>query len=82
MTITAPSAESTLAQELEKFIKKAEAWLQNHYAAGSDSEDIEKIVSAIANLQLGVDTEALEKEFEIVIEKKNLLNDYYDLTWL
>lgn len=81
MTIQAPSAACILADTLESFIKKAEAFLQNHYAVGSDSEDIQKILKAVENLRLEVDNEALEAEFELVQEKQELLNDYYDSAW-
>ncbi|WP_026736158.1 hypothetical protein [Fischerella sp. PCC 9605] len=81
MTIQAPSAASQLALTLEQFVSQAEAFLQNHYTVGSDSEDIQKILKAIANLQLDIDNERLEQEFELVQEKRELLNDHYDSAW-
>jgi len=77
MTIQAPSAESIFALTLEQFVAKAEAFLQNYYTVGSDSEDIQKILKAIADLRLDIDSEALEAEFELVQEKKDLMADYY-----
>lgn len=71
-----PSSSDYLASTLEQFVSAAEAFLQNHYLVGSDREDIAKILRAIANLQLDIDNEELEKEFELVQEKKDLLNDY------
>lgn len=71
-----PSASNQLALTLEQFVSAAEAFLQNHYEVGSDSEDISKILKAIANLQLDVNNEELEKEFELNQEKKDLLNDF------
>lgn len=71
-----PSSANQLALTLEQFVSAAEAFLQSHYEVGSDSEDIQKILKAIANLQLDVDTEELEKEFELSQEKKDLLNDF------
>lgn len=71
-----PSSANQLALTLEQFVAAAEAFLQNHYEAGSDSEDIDKILKAIANLHLDIDTEQLEKEFELHQEKKDLMADY------
>ena len=71
-----PSASNQLASTLEKFVSTAEAFLQSHYQVGSDSEDIQKILQAIANLHLDINTEELEQEFELSQEKKDLLNDY------
>lgn len=77
MTIQAPSGANQLALTLEQFVASAEAFLQNHYEIGSDSEDISKILKAIADLQLDVDNEKLEAEFELVQEKKDLMADYF-----
>ncbi|MBD2341232.1 hypothetical protein H6G64_30135 [Calothrix sp. FACHB-156] len=82
MAIQAPSAVNQLALTLEQFVSKAEAFLQNHYTAGSDSHDIQKILKAIADLRLDIDNEALEAEFELAQEKKDLMGDYYDSSWL
>ncbi|NMF67435.1 hypothetical protein [Brasilonema octagenarum] len=81
MTIQAPSAANQLALTLEQFIGKAEAFLQNHYTVGSDRADIKKILKAIADLRLDIDSEQLEQEFELQQEKKDLLKDYYDSSW-
>lgn len=81
MTIQAPSAANQLALTLEQFVSKAEAFLQNHYTAGSDSQDIQQILKAIADLKLDIDNEALEAEFELSHEKQELLKDYYDSCW-
>jgi hypothetical protein len=81
MTIQAPSVESIFALTLEQFIAKAEAFLQNYYTAGSDSEDIKKILKAIADLPLEVDTKALEAEFELAQEKQDLIGDCHDSAW-
>ena len=86
MTIQAPSGANQLALTLEQFVASAEAFLQNHYEIGSDCsadalrayrEDISKILKAIADLQLDVDNEKLEAEFELVQEKKDLMADYF-----
>ena len=81
MAIQAPSSTSQLALTLEQFVSKAEAFLQNHYTVGSEAGDIQQILKAIADLQLDVDDEALEAEFELVQEKRDLLNDYYNSAW-
>jgi len=81
MAIQAPSSTSQLALTLEQFVSKAEAFLQNHYTVGSEATDIQQILKAIADLQLDVDDEALEAEFELVQEKRDLLNDYYNSAW-
>lgn len=81
MTIQAPSAANQLALTLEQFVSQTEAFLQNHYTVGSDSEDIQKILKAIASLQLDINNEALEAEFKLVQEKRELLNDYHDSAW-
>jgi hypothetical protein len=81
MTITAPSAESQLVLNLEQFINKADAFLQNYYAGGSDSSDVEKILKAVKNLSLDVDDKALDKEFEFHCDRKDLEADYYDSAW-
>lgn len=81
MTIQAPSTASQLALTLEQFVSKAEAFLQNHYTVGSEATDIQQILKAIADLQLDVDNEALEAEFELVQEKKDLMGDYYNSAW-
>ncbi|KOP26366.1 hypothetical protein AMR41_10805 [Hapalosiphon sp. MRB220] len=81
MTIQAPSSANQLALTLEQFVAKAEAFLQNHYKVGSESEDIQKILKAIADLRLDVDNEALEAEFELVQQKKDYLADCYDSAW-
>jgi len=65
-----PSAANQLASSLEEFVSAAEAFLQSHYQLGSDSEDIQKILKAITNLHLDVDTQELEREFELNQEKK------------
>ena len=65
MTIQALSSVDQLALTLEQFVSSAEAFLQNHYMVGSDSSDISKILRAIANLQLDVDNEKLESEFDL-----------------
>ena len=77
MTIQAPSGANQLALTLEQFVASADAFLQNHYMVGSNSEDISKILKAIADLQLDVDNEKLEAEFELVQEKKDLMSDYF-----
>lgn len=81
MTLIAASAESQLALNLEQFISKADAFLQNYYAGGSDSQDVEKIMLAIKNLQLDVDEKALEAEFELYCDRKDLEADSYDSAW-
>lgn len=75
MTIQSSSANQ-LALTLEQFVAAAEAFLQNHYFVGSDSEDISKILKDIENLRLDIDTEKLEQEFELAQEKKDLMTDY------
>lgn len=71
-----PSASNQLASTLEEFVAAAEAFLQSHYQVGSDSEDVQKILKAIANLQLDINKEELEEEFELTQERQDLLNDY------
>lgn len=71
-----PEASDYLVSSLEQFVSAAEAFLQSHYLVGSDSEDIQKILRAIANLQLDIDKEELEREFELVQQKKDLIVDY------
>ncbi len=50
-----------MATSLEQFIAKAEAFLQNHYLEGSNSEDIQKILKAITDLGLDVDKDSKDK---------------------
>jgi hypothetical protein len=70
-----------LATSLEQFIAKAEAFLQNHYLEGSNSEDIQKILKAITNLGLDVDKDSLEREFNLIQEKKDYLVDIDYSIW-
>jgi hypothetical protein len=79
--IQAPSSANYLATSLEQFIAKAEAFLQNHYLEGSNSEDIQKILKAITNLGLDVDKDRLEQEFNLVQEKKDYLVDIDYSIW-
>lgn len=65
MSIEAPSSATHLVTALEEFVAKAEAFLQNHYTAGSDSTDIQKILKAVSNLQLDIDKDKLEQEFQL-----------------
>lgn len=81
MSITAPSAESTLALMIENFIKKAEAFLQIHYRYGCDEEDIKIILKAVADLRLEIDIEQLKQEFELHRDREDLEADYYDSAW-
>ncbi|NJN13189.1 MAG: hypothetical protein HC815_36825 [Richelia sp. RM1_1_1] len=71
-----PEASNQLASTLEQFVAAAEAFIQNHYLVGSDRENISKILKDIENLRLDIDTESLEREFELVQEKKDLIADY------
>lgn len=80
-SLQAPSVESSLALTIEGFIKKAEAWLHNHYQEGSNSADIQQILQAITNLQLDVDIQALEREFNLHCDRQDLEADYYDSAW-
>lgn len=79
--IQAPSSANYLATSLEQFIAKAEAFLQNHYLEGSNSEDIQKILKAITNLGLDVDKDSLEREFNLIQEKKDYLVDIDYSIW-
>jgi hypothetical protein len=79
--IQAPSSANYLATSLEQFIAKAEAFLQNHYLEGSNSEDIQKILKAITNLGLDVDKDSLGREFNLVQEKKDYLVDIDYSIW-
>jgi len=79
--IQAPSSANYLATSLEQFIAKAEAFLQNHYLEGSNSEDIQKILKAITNLGLDVDKDSLEREFNLIQEKKDYLVDINYSVW-
>jgi hypothetical protein len=81
MTLEAPSSATHLVSVLEEFVAKAEAFLQNHYTVGSESEDVQKILKAVFNLQLDIDKDKLEQEFQLVQEKKDLLTDYCDNSW-
>lgn len=81
MTIVAPSAESTFALTLEQFVKKAEDFLQNYYAGGNDDETMRGMVKAIKELHLEIDEEAIEAEFELHCDRKDLEADYYDSAW-
>lgn len=81
MTLQAPSVESQLVLSLEAFVKKAEAFLENHYFFGSDSQDVTNILQAVKNLQLDVDEEALQREFQLHCDRKDLEADYYDSAW-
>jgi len=38
-------------------------------------------MQAISNLQLDVDTERLEQEFDLHCDRKDLEADYYDSAW-
>ncbi len=72
-----------MATSLEQFIAKAEAFLQNHYLQGSNSEDIQKILKAITNLglDLDLDKDSLEREFNLIQEKKDYLVDIDYSIW-
>lgn len=76
-----PCSSADLAITIEKFVNKADAFLQNHYAGGSDSADIQKMLKAIAVLQLDIDREALEKEFELATERRDLESDFDSSSW-
>lgn len=76
------SASHELAIALEQFITKAEAFLTNHYLAGSDLADLEAMLVCIENLKLDIDVEALKAEFERVQERKDLLADYSEHYWV
>lgn len=80
-SIQAPPASSALALAVEEFLKKAEAFLQNHYQEGSGSEDVQKILTAINNLHLDVDVERLEQEFDLHCDHTDVMTDYYDSAW-
>jgi hypothetical protein len=79
--ITKVSAVNQLAQSLEEFVSAAEAFLQNHYIAGSDKSDVEAILKAVTNLKLDIDKQALEQEFERAYNRQDLICDYYDSAW-
>lgn len=79
--IQAPSASALLASAVEEFLAKAEAFLQNHYQEGSSSTDVNQILQAIANLQLVVNFQALEREFDLHCDHQDLEADHYDSAW-
>lgn len=79
--IQAPCASSALVSTLEEFISKAETFLKNHYKKDMSSVDVRQIMQAISNLQLDVDTERLEQEFDLHCDRKDLEADYYDSAW-
>lgn len=81
MTIQAPSASTIFASALSEFVSKADAFLQNHYHGGSESADVQQVLKALAHLQLDVDKEALEKEFDLRCDRQDLEADYYDSAW-
>ena len=79
--IQASSSATALVSAVEEFVHAADAFLQNHYMVGSDSEDISKILKAFHNLNLDINIEQLEQEFDIQLEKKTQMADYYDSAW-
>jgi hypothetical protein len=79
--IQAPCPLSALASTLEEFISKADTFLKNHYKEDISSIDVRQIMQAINNLQLDVDTERLEQEFDLHCDRKDLEADYYDSAW-
>lgn len=70
MTIKAPSNASYLVSTLEDFIVTADLFLQNYYKTGSNAQDIQRIITAITNLKLDINIEALEAEFKITLSKR------------
>lgn len=80
--LTAPCSSSQLALAVEEFLSKAEAFLQNHYKAGSSSADVQQMLQAIANLQMDVDTESLEQEFSLHCDRTDLMADQDDSAWV
>lgn len=69
MTIKAPSNVSYLVSTLEDFIVTADLFLQNYYKTGSDAQDIQRMITAITNLRLDINIEALEAELKITFSK-------------
>lgn len=69
MTIKAPSNVSYLVSTLEDFIVTADLFLQNYYKTGSDAQDIQRMITAITNLRLDINIEALEAELKITLSK-------------
>lgn len=69
MTIKAPSNVSYLVSTLEYFIVTADLFLQNYYKTGSDAQDIQRMITAITNLRLDINIEALEAELKITLSK-------------
>ena len=70
MTIKAPSSASYLVSTLEDFMATADLFLQNYYKTGSDAQDIQRMITAITNLKLDINIEALETEFKITLSKR------------
>ena len=70
MTIDAPSSASYLVSTLEDFVEIAETFIQNYYKAGTEAQDIQRIITGITNLRLDINIEALETEFQISITKR------------
>jgi hypothetical protein len=76
-----PCSSSDLVTTIEKFVNKADAFLQNHYAGGSDSADIQIVLDAIAALRLDIDRDALEQDFELATERRDLERDCDESFW-
>lgn len=55
--------------------------MQNHYAGGSDSADIQIVLDAIAALRLDIDRDALEQDFELATERRDLERDCDESFW-
>lgn len=70
MKIKAPSSASYLVLTLEDFMATADLFLQNYYKTGSDAQDIQRMITAITNLKLDINIEALEAEFKITLSKR------------
>lgn len=79
--LQAPCSSSDLVTTIEKFVNKAEAFLQNHYAGGSDSADIQTVLDAISALRFGIDRDALEQDFEIMTDREDLERDCDKSFW-
>jgi len=74
MAIQAPSAITMFVTTLEQFLSKIEAFLDNHYECGSDSEDIQKMLYSVDNFRYEIDREGLKQEFNLIQEKKDYLS--------
>lgn len=74
MTIKAPSAITIFVTTLEQFFSKIETFLDNHYEYGSESEDVQKMLKEIDGLRFEIDRERLEKEFDLVQERRDYLS--------